>query len=314
MGKVNLILIAVLTTAVNMLQAEVPLYTMRYAVDFETSLGKLHPYYSDRYFQAFSPRRTLAPQGWDLCTYPLHCTLLKDFLKKLYMQNNLTKAIGTMQCVKIPKIIHQIWLGSPLPEKYSIWQKTWQNIPGFRYKLWTDQDIDEFGLINNKLYQEAQNYGERSDIARYEILYRLGGMYIDVDFACIRPEIFSYLHCCYDFYTGIQPLDINVFALGIGIIASVPRHPILQALLDSLQENQKTSEPIYVRTGPVYFTKIFWQHAGKYGLVDIAFPPTFFYPLGMCQKHTQASKFFPESFAIHYWTASWTLPEACVQL
>ena len=26
---------------------------------------------------------------------------------------------------RIPKIIHQIWLGSPLPERYKQWQRTW---------------------------------------------------------------------------------------------------------------------------------------------------------------------------------------------
>ncbi len=47
--------------------------------------------------------------------------------------------------VRIPKIIHQIWIGSPLPQKYYRWQKSWQKYhPDWEYKLWTERDIEKF--------------------------------------------------------------------------------------------------------------------------------------------------------------------------
>jgi mannosyltransferase OCH1-like enzyme len=36
-------------------------------------------------------------------------------------------------------------------------------------------------------FDRASNFGEKSDIWRYEILFRLGGVYVDTDFECVRP-------------------------------------------------------------------------------------------------------------------------------
>ena len=66
------------------------------------------------------------------------------------------------------------------PEKHKAFRETWmQNHPGWEFRLWTDADIEAFGLTNKRLYDETPNYGAKSDIARYEILYRIGGLYVD---------------------------------------------------------------------------------------------------------------------------------------
>ncbi len=58
---------------------------------------------------------------------------------------------------RIPKIIHQIWVGPrPFPFKYLQWQKSWQAL-GWTYKLWTDKEVEEFGLINKELYRNEKN-------------------------------------------------------------------------------------------------------------------------------------------------------------
>ncbi|GAI63343.1 unnamed protein product, partial [marine sediment metagenome] len=107
-------------------------------------------------------------------------------IKKLYN----TYAIQDLRYAhapRIPKIIHQIWLGSPFPEKYAYFQSTWQlHHPDWEYKLWTEKEIEEFGLTNKAAYDESTNYGQKSDIARYEILYRIGGLYVDTDFECFN--------------------------------------------------------------------------------------------------------------------------------
>jgi mannosyltransferase OCH1-like enzyme len=78
---------------------------------------------------------------------------------------------------KIPQIIHQIWLGSPIPELYAGWEQTWQKLnPGWDYRLWNEREIDAFGLVNRRAYDESTSYGVKSDLARYEILERLGGI------------------------------------------------------------------------------------------------------------------------------------------
>ncbi len=89
----------------------------------------------------------------------------------------------------IPKIIHQIWVGPNKPP--AIFEKSQESIrrlhPDWEYKLWTDEDVASFGLHNQDLYDQCDNYGEKADIFRYEILHRYGGMYLDVDFICLKP-------------------------------------------------------------------------------------------------------------------------------
>ena len=88
----------------------------------------------------------------------------------------------------IPKIIHHIWLGSPFPDHLVALRQTWQrhhDSTEWQMQLWDDDAIASFGLMNYEAYNAATNFGEKSDIARYEILYRLGGVYVDTDFECI---------------------------------------------------------------------------------------------------------------------------------
>lgn len=36
-------------------------------------------------------------------------------------------------------------------------------------RLWGDADVEEFGLENREAYDAAGNFGEKSDILRYEV-------------------------------------------------------------------------------------------------------------------------------------------------
>ena len=82
----------------------------------------------------------------------------------------------------VPKIIHQIWIGSRVPKKYDKWRQSWLKYnPEFEYNLWDEKKILDIGLINEKKFLESKNVGIKSDIARYELLYRFGGIYVDLN-------------------------------------------------------------------------------------------------------------------------------------
>ena len=55
---------------------------------------------------------------------------------------------------KIPKIIHQIWIGpKKMPIRYKIWMKSWREInPEYEYRFWTDKDINKLNMINKNKY------------------------------------------------------------------------------------------------------------------------------------------------------------------
>lgn len=89
----------------------------------------------------------------------------------------------------IPKIIHQIWLGpKPLPKDYQAYGLGWQKKhPSWEYRLWRERDLETIPFKEKPYYDEAQSYGEKSDLARIAILRHCGGVYLDVDMECVTP-------------------------------------------------------------------------------------------------------------------------------
>ena len=109
--------------------------------------------------------------------------ILSNYFKTYYEELN-----NDISLKKDPKKIHQIWIGpKKIPSRYLNWGKSWiKNNPQWEYKLWTNREINQLSMINSSLYDSTKNIGFKSDIARYEILYKYGGIYIDTDFECIK--------------------------------------------------------------------------------------------------------------------------------
>ena len=232
--------------------------------------------------------------------------LLEEFTK-LYNQACLSQS-KLAQEKKIPKIIHQIWLGSPVPDKYKKWQTSVQLLhPRWQYKLWTDKDINELNLINKAQYEASSNYGERSDIARYEILYRYGGVYVDIDVQFLQP--LDYLHDRYDFYACFEPLwsyTYTCLSIGNALIASVPDHPVLAECIEKIAHSPFKLETlneqirIVAQTGPILFTRACYQQLETLKKSGIILPSELFYP-----ENPSRVMYNPYRFCIHHWTHSW---------
>lgn len=210
---------------------------------------------------------------------------------------------------RIPKKIHQIWIGSQMPARERELSETWKlHNPDWEYKLWTEKEIDEFGLTNRAAYDTSRNYGEKSDIARCEILYREGGLYVDTDFECFKP--FDVLHHCCDFFVGINCL--TNFEVINAIIASAPGHPILKCYIDNLSKNivKYRNNSTLHRTGPYYFSDCIRRMLPYSSPYTIIFPTTYFYPWPFTERtqksiHQIKRWIKSESFGMHHWHVSW---------
>lgn len=216
----------------------------------------------------------------------------------------------------IPKLIHFIWLGSPLPAKCAEMISSWEKFhPDWTVRLWTDEDIPLFNLWNIEAFERANNYGEKSDIFRYEILYRYGGLYVDTDFECLKP--FDHLHKSCEFYAGIaydrSPILYN------GLIGASPRHPILKACINNIRPSEGNHDPfrIMASTGPYLLTRIFFSIVSGNTDGVVVFPVTIFYPFPnkdteWTRDPEQIKRIFlkPESIALHYWDMSWAKKSA----
>lgn len=223
---------------------------------------------------------------------------------KMLYENNYLKTCESD--IKIPKKIHQIWLGSEIPNKYLDYSLTWiKHHPTWEYKLWTNNDVDSLSMKNRKLFDSATNMGMKSDIMRYAILEQFGGLYVDTDFECLKPfDDLMYL----DFFTGIG-YDSKL-QLYIGLIASIPNHPIINTCNIVMKPgyNGNKGSIIMNVTGANVFTAAFNMcvYGEKKGVV--AFPPDFFYPFpNNVRKTDDPYQYVQEcSYAIHHWAVSWS--------
>lgn len=93
----------------------------------------------------------------------------------------------TIPKLYVPKLFHQTWKNLNIPDCYDpAWRFSWfENMPGWKYRLWTDDDLIElakpFGIDMNFLPPVS-----KADIGRYLIMYKHGGMYADLDYECLR--------------------------------------------------------------------------------------------------------------------------------
>lgn len=228
--------------------------------------------------------------------------------KRLYDQYTNKVFLKTNSMVRIPKKIHQIWLGGALPEKYkSLKRSLIKNHPEWEYKLWTEKEIAAFKLTNQTAYDQSKNYAQKSDIARYEILFREGGVYIDTDFLCLQP--LDTFHYNFDFYVAIDNYNAD-FTIQNFIIGSIPKHPILAQAIKTLNIHQNLYpnyyENIQFTTGPFHLTKCYKHYISSHFDRSIAFPLSFF-SMPPC---TSSNKFDsrcarPETIGFHYADASW---------
>lgn len=234
-------------------------------------------------------------------------TLLEKNFDKYYIENRNT--------VNITKKIHQVWLGSEFPEKYQRIRDTWiEKNPDWEYRLWTDSDVEEFQLENINQYNSINNLGAKSDIFRYEILYRYGGLYVDTDFECIKSfNDLSYL----DLYAGTGHVDVpEVFN---GLIACKPGHNLIRKLIDDIKViSTNNFDQIIALTGPKYFSNKLFEYV-KNNPDDklVVFPTLFFYPFPAVYRfHVREdnvasmnliNQFIDNkySYCVHLWYTSW---------
>ena len=232
---------------------------------------------------------------------------------------------------KIPQKIHLIWIGPrPFPQKSIENVRSWIAYhPDWTFILWTDrlrpppcngmevkllQDF-HFEFLKEK-YQESQNWGEKADIWRYEILYQKGGLYIDHDVRCFRP--FHNLHSGYDFYVGLEmpheSIDGLAVTAGNALIGAKPYHPVIEGTIQKVLERWEavskefsSKDAVTQATRVVHRTLIALTHAFEERLnllenTDIVFPACYFFP-----KHGLPG-FYSEHLYATTWHDLWETP------
>lgn len=166
----------------------------------------------------------------------------------------------------IPHIIHQTWKTNTVPKKWqSFTRKVRKLNPDWSYRLWSDDDNDAFVKEEfPDFYPVFSDFPKgimRADVIRYLIMYKMGGVYLDLDYEMLAP---------FDFGEHEIVLPLNNCPqsggtrdeLGNCIFASEPGHPFWKDVIDELKNNPpviKNYHGVVNATGPGLLTRIYYE-------------------------------------------------------
>ena len=200
----------------------------------------------------------------------------------------------------IPKIIHQIWLGSnpkPLP-----WIKTVKDFCkayGYKYMIWSEASIEALGLDEipglRSVFAEQKELAGKADIIRLLVLYKFGGVYIDADTVIMKSAKFhAFLEANKAaVFFGWEDLPLKrsikigkidgVYKKRLvanGLIGSIPKHAFIRTLFERIVANAKgeAGEDAWKQVGPLFVTRVYESTRDWYPDVHV-YPMKYFYPI-----------------------------------
>jgi Glycosyltransferase sugar-binding region containing DXD motif len=127
----------------------------------------------------------------------------------------------------------------PLPDEFAGYVETWRrNHPGWEHRLWTEENLPT-DLAHPEALERIRHPAERADILRLELLWRHGGVYVDVDFEC-RRSMEPYIGDAEFFTAYLKPKNVVKARERVNnaFIGSIPRHPLLGRALAELRPQE----------------------------------------------------------------------------
>lgn len=158
----------------------------------------------------------------------------------------------------IPRLLHHIWVG-PREEPSSA---AWRDMhPGWEQRVWREADLDALKMRNGDKYRaamEAQCWHGAADIARLEVLWQFGGVYVDIDSKPLR----SLDHAPFmsaDAFAAYEPVPSLPGRVANGTIGAKPGAHVIGTAL-SLLADMEVIDPPYDTVGAPLLTAAFLVH------------------------------------------------------
>lgn len=189
---------------------------------------------------------------------------------------------------KIPKILHQVWLGpSPIPNEFILWKDKWKNLhPDWEYMLHTDKDIPS----HLKDYIDTcRHFSSKSNILRLYVIFTYGGVYCDTDFEW-NKNIDIFLDNKFIIAKQHGNLYCNAF------FGSTKHSKVIKFQLDLLQDYIRMSPP----WGPTLMTIAVDKYINEINII----PTKYVYPYMWTDPYKPAKE-FPDAYLVHHWRKSW---------
>lgn len=210
----------------------------------------------------------------------------------------------------IPKIIHYCWFGgNPLPEDAQKCIASWKKyLPGYEIKEWNESNFDVNCCPYVREAYQAKKYAFVSDYARFEVLYREGGLYFDTDVEVIRNmdhivAAGNFMAFEKSLATKSQEEGFTPAAFAAGVAPGL-------GLLHELLEFYQTKEHFVVEDGTVvdYTTALLRKHGlvEEHRLQQVAgvtiYPVDYFCPM---DSTTGIITLTDNTVSIHHYSCSW---------
>jgi mannosyltransferase OCH1-like enzyme len=227
----------------------------------------------------------------------------KENIKKRWNELNYDKFKNILEFhfEKIPKIMHFIWVGpNQIEDVYVDYIKSWIiKHDDWKFCFWNDNNIPL--LINQEYYDKTDVYAMKADILRYELLYFIGGVYVDCDFLC-----FKNIENIIESYDGFSAYESDTYISNA--LMGFKRYDnmllnIIQKIPINIDINYNDFKNIPKLTGPIFLTELWniYKSSDHY-----LFPKEYFYSYSTEDKiNGNCYNISNNTYAVHTWGYSW---------
>lgn len=210
----------------------------------------------------------------------------------------------------VPRMLHRVWVGSELPDWAADTDRAWRAmLPDWQHRLWSDADLPDLP-ITAKAAPRCPHPVVVSDLARAEILWRHGGVYLDADMTPLRSldGLLGGPWVVAEDDPGWPAGSVSCGAAGFA-----PEHDLPLRALELGVGRLSRNLPVHHYAGPPV-----WTLAARLCPQVRVLAPAAFYPLPWRErKHVPTLRrwvdadlpavraLLPGTYGVHEWAGSW---------
>lgn len=236
--------------------------------------------------------------------------------KKATAAHHITKTDLTDDTHFIPKIAHQEWKDENIPPHMKIWRDECIRLnPNWEFKLWTkDENLMLVQEHYPKLLDLYNGYSQgikRIDMIRFLYLHKFGGVYMDIDLACVKP-FNSFFDDYPDKFLLVNQLPGNFRDYNNALLAAPRKFEIFDDMFIELPFHKDTN---IIEAAGGYFLQHHMLskkiHKGKW----VELPFDLFYAqdwisiskglITICKSFDDCRTKFPHAITVHLGVGSW---------
>ncbi len=192
---------------------------------------------------------------------------------------------------QIPKVIHCVWLsGDEKPQMVKDCLATWKNVmPDYEIREWGMDDVKDIDSPFLKKTIAARKWAYATDFLRVYLLYKYGGIYMDLDVVVYKPFDEFLDHGAFSsvefnptyFYKTLNKKNIVGLGVEAAVLGAVPNHPWIGEILGFYTDREFINDHSYCMSiiMPKVIAKISEKHGFMYApLFQILDNDVYIYP------------------------------------